>query len=479
MREKNIKLSRFLFDRFYKVIILSVCLIGFSSFVLAEEIEKGLGSFKKIKLDIKIDNSCPDAFKLKDGRVFFPGMDDSLIYNPDNNSFSKAAPLKELYQYLIDEGFVLDNGNVLFIGPYLTEPTAKFRSEIYSLVKDDIKEQEMKKYRKRLDMTDEQYETVLNVNVLNYYNSLTKEEQKALWYPKMQRDSELLKKYQKYVEDYENSMHAQIYNPKTNKFSYTGKINIRRTRANKVELPNKKIFIIGGLAAPPGEDFYMRANRIELFDPNKNQFELVDTGNQFRYIDSNTEVGNIAFITLLNDNRIFINFGQKIFDDRVSPSGGYYAYYNLDNNKFSEIKRLNLGYGEFLKLRNGNILLFAHGYSYSDRHNRHITRKVLGPIYIFNPYTEELTYICELAKSRGERGFSAVELNDDKVLVFGGMDDRTNNTAEIIDLKAKKSDYIGNTKYKHCNHDGILLNNGNVFIFGSSSTLELYVQYNK
>ncbi len=479
IKKNNLFIKKILFNQFYKAIMFFVCFIGFSFFVFASEIEKELGSFKKIKFDIKINNSCADAFKLKDGRIFFPGTDESLIYNPDNNSFSKAASFKGAYQYLIDEGFVLDNGNVLFIGPYLTEPAEKFRSEIYSLVKEDIKEEEMKKYRKRIGMSDEQYNTKLIFKASNFWHSLTKEEQKAIWYPRIQKDPVLFKKYQKYVEDYENSMHAQIYNPITNEFAYTDKVNIRRTRAQKVELNNKKIFIIGGLVAPPGDDFYIRANQIELFDPNKNHFELINTGNQFRYIDSNIEIGHIPFITLLDNNRIFIKFGEKIFDDKLPQFGGYYTFYNLDNNTFSEIKRLNLAYGEFLKLKNGNILLFAPGYSYSDRHNKHISRKILSSIYIFNPYTEELTYICELAKLRGEGGFGAVELGDNRILIFGGKNNKTKNTAEIIDLKAKKSEYIGNTQYKHCNHDGILLDNGNVLIFGDSSTLEMYIQSNK
>lgn len=49
------------------------------------------------------------------------------------------------------------------------------------------------------------------------------------------------------MEEYKKSMYAQLYDPNTNKFEYTGKINIRRRDSKKVLMKDGSVLIIGGL----------------------------------------------------------------------------------------------------------------------------------------------------------------------------------------------------------------------------------------
>jgi len=425
------------------------------------------GCFKKIYKNISINNSVP--IKLKDGRLFLKNNENySVIFNPLNNSFSKAAKLNKYYDYQYDDGFALNDGRLLFIGPYMKLPEAKFETKFYTLVSDDLENEQKKIYRKKEYeyVSDETYNFIIASRALDYWSNLSYKEKEKLWKPKIHNNPELLKEYNDYVAGYyDKSMFAQIYDPKTDKFSYFGKTKVRRSSASMVQLKNGKVFIIGGRHFPypiknePIENAYIKyINMIEFYDPATGKFESFKIDKGFRDIND---------ILLLNDGRVLIIC-------RLINKGSYfYTYYNPEDNTFSEIKNFELAFSNYLNLRNGNILLFVRGKSYSTR---------LLDLYIFNPYTEEYKYVGNMAVPRGDT-FSYVELKDGRILILGGVkteargiwDDEVipQMRAEIFDIKAGKSKLIGKTNYEHFHAKSVLLDNGSVLVMDVYP--ELYV----
>lgn len=394
---------------------------------------------------------------LKDRRILFPHL--QKIFNPIDNTFTDSASFLENYQYYAGDGFVLEDGKVLFIGPVLDPPAEKLSQEIFSLLFNDLNKVERKQFIKENSISFEEYEKEIRSKNSKYLNNLSRKEREKLAEPKLKNYPDIEKKYNEYKEKYEKSMYAQLYDPKTNTFSYTGKVNIRRKAPEKIQLSNGKIFIIGGI--PFGSpNFEKEKSIIEIYDTTTGQFELVENNNDFKYLRAYG----------LKDDKILITYCKENRCD-------YYTYYDAKNNKFSESKNFNFRIFSSLPLRNGNILFFTGCL----QQEGHIIRSITDGAGLFNPYTEEIKYIGRLAVSRGELGnYGYVELQDGRILIYGGKEYPSRKkikSAEILDLKTGKSKIIGNMNCDHITMDSILLDDGRVLIYGI--TPEFYVPNNK
>lgn len=468
----NIYVARYLFICI--LISVSILLLSFNISSANQFEKRNSGYFEKLEK--------PDSFntgviplKLKDGRVFFKGSKDySTIFNPTDNSFSKASPLSKFHEMHYKEGFVLRDGRLLFIGPYMKIPEFKFNSQLYALVKDDFENEQKKIHRSERHeyVSNEAFNFSMHVKALHNWSNLSLKEQEALWKPEICKNPELLKEYNNYVTEYDKSMYAQLYDPKADKFYYSGKSKVRRSSTAKLQLKNGKVFIIGGESLPiPMNQYIKNRSIIEFYDPITGEFEIINTDKEF---------STIADISLLDDGRILVICGL------LNKNGTFYTYYNPDNNTFSEIKKLELGFSKYLNLRNGNILFFTKGKTYS---NGHLNINIYNNLHLFNPYTEELRYVGSLAISRGESSFSCIELQDGNILIFGGEKDaekrnlgeeiKVLKSAEIFNLKTGKSKLIRNTQFGHLRADSILLDDGRVLILDRLyGNHELYIPTN-
>ncbi len=424
------------------------------------------GHFKKLNIDNKNIKINGHGIKLKDGRVLFPHEKNMPIFNPKDNSFSFGADMNNI-ELKLNEGFVLNNGNVLFIGPLMTTPFEKFRSEIVNKINEELYKEEKRNYKRPIGMSLDEYNGKIMHLVNAKWNNLSFEEQENFYFPYIKNDTEFLKKYNEYKKSYDDSMYAQLYNPKTNTYSKTGKVTLRRSATIKIQLKDGRVFMLGGFGCI-GKNNKKLINKIEIFNPKTGEFTLLNTDN---VIDDKS----VMNVLQLKDNRILIFINSKVCE---------YVYYDIENNSFSEIKKLPFKYCKFINLSNGNILFFTNKNAYD---NGYMILNDNSKIVIFNPYKEEIEENADFVISRGETGFGAVELKDNRILVFGGEKDiykrkfkgsiKVLDNAEIVDLKAKKSQLIGKMNYGHFNTEGILLDNGNVLIYEYNAvTPELYEQ---
>lgn len=256
---------------------------------------------------------------------------------------------------------------------------------------------------------------------------------------------------------YEESMFAQLYDIDKNEFIKSGKINIRRTISQKVQLDENRVFIIGGIA-PMDSDYYKRTSQIEFFDTKTEKFTLVKTDKIFHSIKN---------VSLLQNNKIIINYCNK------EMRCDLYTVYDPIKNSFSEEKSLNNKIGKILPLRNGSLLLFTLGYIYQDKF---INRGIFNNVKLYNPISDEIKDICYLVKDHGTTNFGAVELNDGQILVYGGSDSPT--SVEIINLLTGEVKLPHKMNYPHYYDEAILLNDGSVLIGGNSSlNFELFIPY--
>lgn len=448
----------------FVAIIFIACLSPAKAFELNLFQRNNEGYFQKIHSDFPVYGN---AVKLKDGRVLITGRPDNLIFDPKTNKFRKTAPFNK--DIKPGEGILLNNGKILFIGAISEPPSWKFENEICKeMEKEKIFEGE--EYRK--------------------YRKLSEEDKKKIYMPLLQKNPELMKKYNDYLELCENSMHAQLYNPKTENFESSGKTNFRRLEPKNVLLKDGVVFIIGG-AVPRGSTIpmgvadpnaYNNASQIELYDPKTEKLMLVDISVRFGYINK---------VIALNDGRIFIVTGEK------------YTIYDPLNKAYLEPKKFDKCYGEILKLNDGRILFFSGQSSEFNTYKIENPPKELlaGPkssayiytwqrynmmwIKIYDPVKDEIFTAGHLAIPRGEaRNYQATVLKDGRVLITGGQKDiekrglgepvKDMNEAEIFNPKTGKSKLIKNMNNKNLGDKSILLDDGRV-LFYWGDRIELYI----
>jgi|GEM_PF-3558942 len=430
------------------------------------------GHFEEIKSNITVKGF---PLKLNDGRILIVWGRNLIIFNPKTNKFSGiAAPHDAI---ALNKGCVLKDGRVLFAGAYVRYPDDAV--PVYKLFWEDLE----KKFTagtwkdRPSGMSIPDYRSRQKRDLAEKYQSLTLKEREKIYMPYLKKNPEMLKAYNDYLKDYENSMYAQIYNPDADTWEKTGKLNIRRSAQDMLLLEDGRVLMTGGFAPrtenlPSGirdESMFERASTIEIFNPDTGLFE--EKKNPVKYYKLNA-------LMKLPDKRVFMYFDNE------------YMFYNLENNTYSEKKKIPYSISSFLMLSNEKMLLFTKSNEYlSD----------ISEIILFDIKQEEFKKIGKPAVKRGSDSMyclSAAELKDGSVLIFGGEKNlekrlkslnggvQAHKAAEILNIKTGVSARIQDTKYPHINSDnGVLLNDGRILIFDGtrvkSNPAELYIPYKK
>ena len=311
------------------LLIFGICFI-FPNIAVALDYENG--HFEKINTDFPI---VGQPIKLNDGRILIISGTEIINFNPKTNNFSKIVNINNnLDIHRQDIATLLNNGKVLFISPITEYPSEKFSKEIYHLVINDLYEKKSSLFTNKDILTKR--------DAWLAYKQLPEAKKEEIFLPYIKKDSSLFQRYNNYLEEYKKSMYAQLYDPNTNTFEYTGKMNIRRQNSKKILMKDGSVLIIGGLiqrdpSIPIGivdEKIYSKTGIFELYNPDTQKFSLIVTDQKFK---------NIQDVILLNDGKIFIAANQTFY------------VFNPFTNKFFKSKH-KLSGGNFLKLKDNSII---------------------------------------------------------------------------------------------------------------------------
>ena len=468
-RTKNKKISKIII---FFIILFVINIISSNSLCFAKEENEKIknssqGYFKLLKPNFIIDGY---PIKLKDGRILVTGnrYSGNLIFDPKTNKFSKTSmPTNPL---IIHKGCVLDNGKVLFVGAYTEDPVDKF-TQIYNQIFADIEKKEISltALNRPQGMSIPEYRHIQHKEAMKKYKALTKAEKEKLYMQYLEQSPELLKEYNEYKKEYEDSMYGQIYNPYEDTWEVTtGKINIRRSGQQLVLLNDGKVLIVDA-SAERKINLHERVSRIEIYNPITGIFELKRSTKVFDRL-------LLSDMRVMEDNRVFMLFHN-----------GCYMYYNPITDTYSDVKKLPCIVNKHIFLKDGRLLLFE-GVDRNEFDN-------IRGISIFDINTEEYKKTGNLAVDRiGKAAFmcTPVELSDGNILILGGVkkiekitfpaekvEIVNDNSAEIYNPKTELSRKINNMNKARINSNAILLDDGRVLIFDRKNGVELYIPSDK
>lgn len=242
------------------------------------------------------------------------------------------------------------------------------------------------------------------------------------------------------------SKSTELYNPNTKVFEKGSDMRIRRVDHSATLLKNGKVLIAGG-----GFRF---ANESEIYNPKTNKFELAPKMNVSRFIHS---------AILLKDGRVLVVGGAQKGSKLKSAE-----VYDPKKNQFKLVGNMNVERTQpnLYLLKNGNVV---------------ITEPFQKKIEMYNPKTNKFKIIAQYT-SEAEMPAETL-LNDDKVLFTGGakgvgLGSWWYKSSEIFDPKTGKFTQGKDMNFLRSCHKATLLKDGNVLITGSynkGTTAELYI----
>ncbi len=364
--------------------------------------------------------------KLQNNKVFFPGKNTyGVIFDSKEGTFKKIPSCKKLKN--IGNGILLSDGKVLFVAPLIESPIQKYKFEILDKY-GNFEKDAWAKFRLRSEYENES-------KYLSYIN----------------KDPEFLKEYKKYAIDYQKSMYAQVFDPVTETFEYTGKINIRRANFSKILLNDGRVLITGDYAKRnpellPSEDDKTAkddAGKFEIYDPKTGKFELLSDVRSENWSSSSP-------VFILKNGNVY-NANGEIFNP-----------YTKTVSKATKLEGKN-----FTQLSDGRILFIGW-----DKKSDNTSIK------IYDPNQDTISKIGELLIPRGEYGGSLATMKNDIVLIFGGINnERSNpfvgtvyeNRFEIINPNTKQQKILSK-RYKGHLYENILLDDGRLFLTTTDKT---------
>ena len=380
--------------------------------------------------------------KLYDGNILI-GVGE--IYNPKSNTVTKTGLNNEDYNY-VTQVVGLDENNFLILRSMKFDLFKKFLGMVDDSVRfkrSQSKEEYYKYYFFAEKLSDLKSNRHTNMN----YEQRTKVFEEELL-PYIKSNENLNKEFEKYIKDFNDFQYAQEYNLTTKKLKNTSKRNYRLKIEDAVRLTDGRVL----LNYYPVVDV-LKSTALEVYDPKTKKFNIVQTPENYR----------LYYPILLNDGRVLFANAQK---DRG------FVFYNPANNTFTESKLAKISFDNWLKLRDGNILIFD--YVYSKEQNINQTN-----VYIYDPINDIKKYIGNLSIPRTHYG--VMLLAEDKVLVYKGFDQKRSGffmgavTAkpEIYNLKTNKSvvfdDYEFPLQYQ------ISLNDGRIMFLGADRRIRFLV----
>jgi len=420
------------------VLILVLLVSCFNAVKLSaqEIINKEEGSFKVVKSKYEVVGK---PIRLNDGRILLSDnySGQNLIFDPKNDTITKTAYTPYSISHNCSR-FLLNNGKVLFIGPWASKTSEYFDYQINTSY--------IRVQSKCYDGDECLVEYIKNN------------------YPKLY---ELYKLDQK---AYEDSMYAQLYNPATGHFERTGKLNIRRHNYGTIVDKDGYIYLYGGKTLIYNDDGSLKwskegRNNIEMYNPNTGEFTIV-----VEDLEKHINSGILEFkvkkgqeeVTIsedLNhsvpwDDEIYTKLkGNKIlyvakkqdnqdkhilaFDKQTEKNWNEHCYANDSSNyKFCKVelhtynqdtgedlyvgnivRPTNLYYPQMMTLPDGRVLIIG-GSIYSLKKGSWGTEPVKRG-EIFDPYNSVTTFTPKLpfVDFIGEE-FNIFMLNDGRILLY-------------------------------------------------------------
>jgi hypothetical protein len=239
---------------------------------------------------------------------------------------------------------------------------------------------------------------------------------------------------------------AELYDPATGEWSFTGNFNVRRAYPTATLLSNGKVLFAGGSAAD---------SAAELYDPATGKWSL--TGNL-----TGTRVGHAA--TRLQDGKVLVAGGCESEDCNYFP--GSAEIYDPNTETWSITGSLNaprIGH-TLTTLANGNVLLpggFRESFSSSSSFF-----ETVDTVELYNPATGLWSYT---GSPRNYRSGAPVTLPSGQVLVVGGW----YSGVELYNPATGKWNTTASPNTVRDASTATLLSDGNVLVVEGQSA-ELY-----
>jgi len=239
---------------------------------------------------------------------------------------------------------------------------------------------------------------------------------------------------------------AELYDPVTRKFSYTGSIQIARCGQTATLLPGGDVLITGGNNDTP------RLASAELYNSS--------TGTWTRLPDMLSGREGHRAILLTNGKVLIIGGSQN--------PGLYAELYNPATHSFERagLSPLNLSGSCALQLRDGRIFVMGGA----------LGRQPVQYSMIYDPATDRFTRTADLNIVKYK--FGAALLPDGKVIVIGGSNNRDwkgkYNTTEIYDPQKnvfQKGPGLHFERFK-LNNSVVTLRNGAILVAGGDNHIE-------
>lgn len=292
---------------------------------------------------------------------------------------------------------------------------------------------------------------------------------------------------------------AEIYDPKTNKFTKTGDMTVPRVNHAAVLLQDGKVLITGGYFSNNGGPLKSMKSA-EIYNPKTGKFTKIN--------DMNHAWDNHNMI-LLNDGRVLISKFSPVLeifdpnknefkdtipcltngspdtstllkDGNVLLASGFHLYkslyynpqiFDLKTEKFRFISQMafSRSFSTATLLKNGEVIIIGGNGS----GNGYVKESE-----IYNPKSDNFRLAAALNQMRSWH--SSILLQNGKVLVVGGQTDfdeelKSLKSAELYEPQDNRFIKIGNMHYIRTKPTLTLLKNGNVLIISNGKRPELFV----
>jgi N-acetylneuraminic acid mutarotase len=247
---------------------------------------------------------------------------------------------------------------------------------------------------------------------------------------------------------------AEIYDPKSKTFFLGGKMNAGRASHSATLLPNGKVLIAGGYDG----DYLDSA---EIYDPQTGDFSPV----------GKMTMPRSEHVAVLLDN------GKVLLAGGVGTDWTFLAdaeIFDPATNSFTKTGSMTAARESHTAtlLKDGTVLITG------GHKGRRAAIEIYKSAEIYDPQKGAFTAAADLTVKRHKH--DAVLLEDGRVLVVGGADERDSGGAyrnvEVYNPKTKNFSKIGEMKLARYKLQGtsVLLKSGKVFIAGGSNQAEIF-----